>query len=84
MWAPALAAFALKYGMDALRKALVDHMAEEEFLPHPVGIRKRLEAKAAGDGMRSSALKYMREQAEAKAIWERERKEEKRSEEHAA
>ena len=84
MWAPAVAALALKFGMDALRKALVDHMASRnEFFPQPSTLRARIEDKAHSDGMRRSALKHMREQAEAKAIWERERSEEKREKEEA-
>lgn len=76
MWAPMWAALAVKHGIEALRKALQDHMAASRFFPLPAELRERLEARSASDASRAAALKHMNDLAHWKTVCERERREE--------
>jgi hypothetical protein len=44
VWTPLWMAQITRYGMDAFRRALLDHMASSRFLPHPAELTERLEA----------------------------------------
>jgi hypothetical protein len=67
----------VKYGLVPFRDALSTAMRESDFFPSPNVIREWCESIAASRRNESSAERYIREQDEWKAQWEREREEDR-------
>jgi hypothetical protein len=73
-----------RYGLEEFRGALLTVIQVSKFFPPPEDIREVCASRAYGQGMRRSAQKAIRELDEAKALWERQRAEDRAAKENAA